>query len=61
MHLVAVIGLTTSPQHVAMNCKKTADEDFVMKANAVCTYRTVNIVCDFMICVIFEAKNKLPI
>jgi len=35
--LVPVIGLTTSPRHASMNCKKAADEDFVVKANAVRT------------------------
>jgi len=29
-----------------MNCKKNADEVFVVKANAVYTYTRVSIVCD---------------
>jgi len=44
--LVAVIGLTTSPHHASMNCKKAAGEDFVVKASAVRTYSRVSIVCD---------------
>jgi len=31
-------GLTVRPRHASMNCKKTTDEDFVVKANAVRTY-----------------------
>jgi len=44
--LEAVIGLTTSPRHASMNCQKAADEDYVVKANAVCTHSRVSIVCD---------------
>jgi len=44
--LVAVIGLTTSPRHASMNCKKAADEDFVVKVNAIRTYSRVSIACD---------------
>jgi len=36
-----------SPRHELMNCKRTADEDFVVKANAVRTYMSrVSVVCD---------------
>jgi len=54
--LAAVIGLTTSPRHASINCKKATDEDFVVKANAVHTYSRVSIVYD--LCVTFEAKNS---
>jgi len=40
-----------------MNCNKAADEDFVVKANAVHTCSRVSIVA-YVICVTFEANNR---